>query len=281
VGYLKVLVGMHEYRAGRFAQAVARLDTPALRDNTWAKAFLAMAHHRLGHADQAREWLTRAADEYAAGLRKRAAMAVPAAGTSWFLTVNELIFYREAHELIVGRPLPVDPVERCYRALAYYRLGESGKAEAELKAAADARPDDPDVLTARGRASAQAGKWDEAAADLDRALTLRPDPDPDWWLHRGFAAGPIGSLPDEAFDRLAGRRPTDRALLARRVQGLADRGRLKEAVPVQEAAVKLDPSDESAWHQLALLRLGAGDADGYRAACRELVARFANPTDPE
>ena len=97
---------------------------------------------------------------------------------------------------------------------------------------------------------------------------LRPDPDPDWWLHRGFAAGPIGSLPDEAFDRLAGRRPTDRALLARRVQGLADRGRLKEAVPVQEAAVKLDPSDESAWHQLALLRLGAGDADGYRAACR-------------
>ena len=166
---------MHEYRAGRFAQAVARLDTPALRDNTWARAFLAMAHHRLGHADQAREWLTRAADEYAAGLRKRAAMAVPAAGTSWFLTVNELIFYREAHELIVGRPLPVDPVERCYRALAYYRLGESGKAEAELKAAADARPDDPDVLTARGQWHGgvhglirQIGRIEHRAALFDR-----------------------------------------------------------------------------------------------------------------
>jgi hypothetical protein len=50
---------------------------------------------------------------------------------------------------------------------------------------------------------------------------------------------------------------------------------------MQAAAVKLDPTDESAWHQLALLRLQAGDADGYRAACRELVARFASPADPE
>jgi WD40 repeat protein len=55
------------YRAGRFAEAVARLDAaeqlPEDRRTSpiYGWLFLAMAHHQLGHADEAGRWLDRAA----------------------------------------------------------------------------------------------------------------------------------------------------------------------------------------------------------------------------
>ncbi len=55
------------YRAGRFAEAVARLDAaeqwPEDRRASplYGRLFLAMAHHRQGHADEAKRWLDRAA----------------------------------------------------------------------------------------------------------------------------------------------------------------------------------------------------------------------------
>ncbi len=60
-------LGAALYRAGRFEEAVKRLteatqlDAGAYRTNmlyTWF--FLAMAHHRLGHAEEARHWLDKA-----------------------------------------------------------------------------------------------------------------------------------------------------------------------------------------------------------------------------
>ena len=60
-------LGAALYRAGRFEAAVARLTEAAelschpYRTNllyTWS--YLAMAHHRLGHAEEARRWLDRA-----------------------------------------------------------------------------------------------------------------------------------------------------------------------------------------------------------------------------
>ena len=58
--YLNTL-GAALYRAGRFADAVRRLDegirskSGVSRETDWA--FLAMAHHRLGHHEEARRWL--------------------------------------------------------------------------------------------------------------------------------------------------------------------------------------------------------------------------------
>ena len=51
------------------AKAIQVLDTPQLRDHIWAREFLAMAHHRLGHRDQAREWLARSAAGYSSSVR--------------------------------------------------------------------------------------------------------------------------------------------------------------------------------------------------------------------
>jgi tetratricopeptide (TPR) repeat protein len=57
-----VPLGAALYRAGRFEEAIRRLDE-SVRANSGgspqAWAFLAMAHHRLGHGDEAKRWLDR------------------------------------------------------------------------------------------------------------------------------------------------------------------------------------------------------------------------------
>jgi tetratricopeptide (TPR) repeat protein len=53
-------LGAALYRAGRFAEAVRRLDEGIQRGGRSSEAdwvFLAMTHHRLGHHDEARRWL--------------------------------------------------------------------------------------------------------------------------------------------------------------------------------------------------------------------------------
>jgi WD40 repeat protein/tetratricopeptide (TPR) repeat protein len=60
-------LGAMLYRAGRFAEAVARLVAAEQSSENprgspiYGWLFLAMAHHRLGHADEAKRWLDRAA----------------------------------------------------------------------------------------------------------------------------------------------------------------------------------------------------------------------------
>jgi tetratricopeptide (TPR) repeat protein len=57
-------VGAALYRAGRFREAVERLDEAVRGHGKGGSAatqvFLAMAHHRLGHRDEAGQWLARA-----------------------------------------------------------------------------------------------------------------------------------------------------------------------------------------------------------------------------
>jgi hypothetical protein len=59
-------LGAALYRAGRFADAVRRLDEGIrYKSGVSDKAdwvFLAMAHHRLGHHEEARRWLSRFRD---------------------------------------------------------------------------------------------------------------------------------------------------------------------------------------------------------------------------
>jgi hypothetical protein len=71
------------YRAGQYAAAVAPLTRAAAArsksGSAWTKLFLAMAQHRLGHAEEARRWLT----EYdRRGWTARSVGVVGAAGLS-------------------------------------------------------------------------------------------------------------------------------------------------------------------------------------------------------
>jgi tetratricopeptide (TPR) repeat protein len=161
------------------------------------------------------------------------------------------------------------------------RLGELGRWDEAARAfakAAELAPKSPQVWKERGRAYADLGKWDEAAADFATALALTPAPKGDptgmsWWatdneIDNAFVES------TEVFNRLIEKRASDLALVARRTNYLAMRGRFNEAVVIQSHAVAMAPDKPVAEHVLALLRLQAGEEDGYRASCRKLIDRF-------
>jgi hypothetical protein len=100
--YLNTL-GAALYRAGRFAEAVRRLDEGIQKrkgvnlEADWV--FLAMAHHRLGHQDAARRWLDR--------FRDRSPNLAPSA----FWDELEIRLLRaEAEAVVLWDPIfPADP----------------------------------------------------------------------------------------------------------------------------------------------------------------------------
>ena len=96
-------LGAALYRAGRFAEAVRRLEEAVQKRNgvsieaDWV--FLAMAHQRLGHHDEARRWLDRFRD------RK------PSPAPSAFWQELEIRLLRaEAEAVVLWDPIfPADP----------------------------------------------------------------------------------------------------------------------------------------------------------------------------
>jgi tetratricopeptide (TPR) repeat protein len=95
-------LGAALYRAGRFAEAVRRLDG-GIRKNRGQNieaewVFLAMAHHRLGHRNEARRWL---------GFRDRRPRLAPSA----FWGELEIRLLRaEAEAVVLSDPIfPADP----------------------------------------------------------------------------------------------------------------------------------------------------------------------------
>jgi WD40 repeat protein/tetratricopeptide (TPR) repeat protein len=96
-------LGAALYRAGRFAEAVLRLEEGIQTRNgtsVWADwAFLAMAHHRLGHHDEARRWL----DRY----RDRSPILDPA---EFWAELELRLLRTEAEMVVLWDPIfPADP----------------------------------------------------------------------------------------------------------------------------------------------------------------------------
>ena len=96
------ILGAALYRAGRFAEAIRALEeSHQVRGDDGDPrgfAFLAMAHHRLGHREEAQRWL----DKLAAYQPKEGA------DFSWD-DVEVRILRREAESLILGSPPAAPP----------------------------------------------------------------------------------------------------------------------------------------------------------------------------
>jgi WD40 repeat protein/serine/threonine protein kinase/Flp pilus assembly protein TadD len=94
------------YRAGRFEEAVQRLteaDKAHPRKDDWDWFWLAMAHQRLGHADEARKWLDKALQEYKT-LQGREEINLVVADAPLNTGVLELeILRREAEATVLGQ----------------------------------------------------------------------------------------------------------------------------------------------------------------------------------
>jgi tetratricopeptide (TPR) repeat protein len=102
--YLHTL-SLADYRAGRFDSAVKRLEKSMGSDPAWAAQsinwlVLAMAHYRLGHAEEARQWLARAeqpGDKDRSGMTRAPYLSMHV--HDW---VTYLVLRREAENLLNG-----------------------------------------------------------------------------------------------------------------------------------------------------------------------------------
>jgi serine/threonine protein kinase/WD40 repeat protein/Flp pilus assembly protein TadD len=92
------------YRRGRYAEAVRLLTRSVAKHgksgDVWDHLFLAMAHHRLGHADEARDWLSKAnrwlADAEAARKKDPSSPLL----SSWTERLGVQVLRQEAEELL-------------------------------------------------------------------------------------------------------------------------------------------------------------------------------------
>jgi tetratricopeptide (TPR) repeat protein len=141
-----------------------------------------------------------------------------------------------------------------WRGLAYRANGQSAEAEAdfnryldELNRRVEVHPDDWQAVNRRGLALNKLMRWDDAITDFTRALELAPDK-PVLYRHRATS------------------------FLEQQQWALA----ADDLAP----AIEMRKADWQAHYQLALTRLGAGDVNAYREACRGMLVAFGESQDP-
>src|SRR5207248_1341112 len=140
------------YRAGRFEQALRTLEEATRFGEGWTNSeawpLLAMTHHRLGHAEEARRWLERTRRGF-----------------------DQMLWDVRWH--------PFD--------IRLVRRNDFELPAACFTRAIEVRLKDPTAWVARAWFHACQGKWHQAEADFDRAMALGPPDRPgahwDWHCH--------------------------------------------------------------------------------------------------
>ena len=168
--------GLTLYRAGRFDEAVAafeRVNNPDAEPR--ALVGLALAHHRLGHAKEARDWLARATEWYDS--RTKAALARPGfrlPWEAWQYFPQFQVLYREARGAIEGTVPKDDPNLEKLQARAREELKKLDRTAPDYDLAILLEPTVARQRLARGKYRAERKHWDEAAADFAAAVDLFP-----------------------------------------------------------------------------------------------------------
>ena len=96
-------------------------------------------------------------------------------GAELILLIGEYLRYRETLRLLDGSATVQHPAEPLLSGLGHAALGQWDKATADLDRAVSLRPDHAGLRLQRGRVLAQRERWDEAAADFARALAMTPE----------------------------------------------------------------------------------------------------------
>jgi tetratricopeptide (TPR) repeat protein len=309
------------YRAGQFDKAKAFLDECVARHDGWAPCLplLALTCHRLGQAQPAAEWLTKAEDWCARAVRDHTGhptLTLPLTRYQYLIPFQVLL--REARAAVGGRDPaegpdlaaigahhrqvraaldpttalfdqavltnPDDPNDRLVRGHRLAELGHWPEAEADFAKAVELKPKDAQLWQRRGRLYAELRRWDQAAADFAKALELTPTPRVSPGGNYPWLSGRAGiddelARWDEVFDRVAKLRPTDAGLWARRTYYLSECGRWPAAAAAATRAVELAPDDYFGGYIRATLLVQTGDRAAYQAACRAMLERFQGTTD--
>lgn len=128
------------------------------------------------------------------------------------------------------------------RGNSYFETGQYQQALAEYNRALELRPDHPGTLYNRGVALVGLGHYDEALADLNRALELRPD-DPNILNSRGSTMGYLGRYEEALadFNRALALRPDDPGTPYNRGLALSNLSRHQEALAAYSRALEMRP----------------------------------------
>jgi tetratricopeptide (TPR) repeat protein len=142
-----------------------------------------MAHHRLGHGDEARQWLEKATQEWrrlsplprAPGDRTILPSTSEALVRSWHDWIVFEILLSEANALILGHRSEADCLDLLHQAYLHTKLGDFKKADEEFQAAVRGRAKDAKAWLARGRVYRLLGDKERAEADFAKAYELNRD----------------------------------------------------------------------------------------------------------
>lgn len=170
-------LALAQFRADQVKAAFATLqafETISKREWAFSWPSLALARHKAGKFDEAREWLRKSEDWHAGAWAKHLAgdsTGLPKDGdlTFWLYYLS---LRQEAIATVAGQPAPADAWLHLHRGRVYFRLGLADQANAEFQTAMRVQPDDTRVLLARSRVYASLGKQAEAQADRARAIQL-------------------------------------------------------------------------------------------------------------
>lgn len=157
------------------------------------------------------------------------------------------------------------------RAWYEYQLGELEAAEADYTRVLKLqRPQDAQVLAARGDVRRRQGRFDEALTDLDAALALAPE-QAALYSTRGLIhvdrGDVVRALAD--LDESVRREPEDASLHNNRAWALVVSGRSQEALASADRAVALDPRSAYALSTRCWARAELGDTAGALEDCRK------------
>jgi tetratricopeptide (TPR) repeat protein len=169
---------------------------------------------------------------------------------------------------------PDDPLAFALRGQVLRKLGRVSQAEADFSKALLLKPDDPRVWKLRGLSYAMTGLPDEAATAFAKVMELTPESKEAalWWSPDPAGIGEALAPHDEIFGRLVQIRPRNRTLLIARFHYFGRRHRWREAAEMVARIIELDPKDDSARGYHRALLLFTGDVEGYRRACRDVLA---------
>jgi tetratricopeptide (TPR) repeat protein len=260
------------YRAGRYAQAIQglrkSLDTdPRWLDGCMNYALLAMAYHRLGRPQDARQALKAAGRWIANGTYQVCTSRSFVPRTGWHNWLECVVLYREASALIDGSPPPWDARLRAVRSRALAALGCASQAAACYEEALRLSPHDVLVRLAVLVPAKDLGHYAKALARLRRLAEMHPEAGAESRRALGQKYCDLGSLLNakrrlqeaaQAFDRAMELAPEERRAWTERGLLFEKCGQWDQAVAHWSKAIDRDPKDMAARALLAFARVKQG-----------------------
>jgi tetratricopeptide (TPR) repeat protein len=263
-------------RSGQAERTIRELESSAaLKKKPQACAIMALAHHQLGHAAEAKTWLAQAEEAYGKDLDAALAatsLQLPYQGLAWEY-VPLVIYLREAAQQITGAAPKADARLAALQKRARDWLKGRDPTMVDYDLATVLAPRSEHAWLVRAEHFAEKRDSARAAADFAQALSLVKDSTNPWHQDR---AGIDDALVqhEEVLAGVSRLRPTDAQLWIARARFLARRRHWKAALEAAQKAVQLDPANVFSWYCLAALQLEVGDREGYQQTCRALLDRF-------